>query len=333
MLLKTWLNVIFDEIFFYEFQKCQMRASYIINKNYTRRQFCGERNKIISVKASSYVPYDESLIYTIRKKIIFYTVSEMMKDDGINASTFKKASALIAEKEIQNNKKKSKRDSNYYDKIRMSSLEKIEELFNFINVKDFENSVKNCFTEKIKLPEIIESIRSGVMPGTAKSIPNFDYREEYPLLKQDILSIGYNEDTGALEIVIVLIFNITDKMCHRNFFLKILFRYFYSMLDQINYDLAIEANSVDVIKIYNPLTLEKVTVYWDDVKSSLAEMDLFRVMSAYIDNNLARTMDNSNCEYCENNKICYSKTRSRNKLAIGQTFEAERSKGKPKEMI
>ncbi|MGL5796973.1 MAG: hypothetical protein ACRCYT_02090, partial [Cetobacterium sp.] len=83
----------------------------------------------------------------------------------------------------------------------------------------------------------------------------------------------------------------------------------------------------------NPLTLNTIDAYFEDVKSSLPEMDLFRTMSTYIDNNCARSLDNTNCKYCENNKICYSKTRSNNRQAVEQTLGVIKSKGKPKEMI
>ncbi|MGL6100423.1 MAG: hypothetical protein ACRC0G_12455 [Fusobacteriaceae bacterium] len=333
MLIKTWFNVVFDEMFFYEYQKCQMRASYIINKNYTRRQYCFDKNKVVSVKAAMYTPYDDSLVYSINKKILFYAIDTMDKKGEVDASFFKKSAMMILEKEIANNKKKSGRDSKYYEKIRRRVISKLDGLFNLIDTNHFDNMVKCCYIEKIKLPEVIELIRKGVLHGTAKSIPNFDYIGEYPLFKCEILALTYVQDTGALNIVISQIFNVTQDMVHRNFFIKILYRYFDMIKDKLNYDLAIEVNFIDRITIYNPLTLQTIDVYFEDVKSSLPEMDLFRTMSAYIDNNCARSLDNTNCEFCENKRICYSKTRSKNIQAIEQTLGVMKSKGKPKEMI
>ncbi|MGL5797878.1 MAG: hypothetical protein ACRCYT_06685, partial [Cetobacterium sp.] len=296
MLLKTWLNVELDEMFFYEYQKCQMRASYIVNKNYTRRQYCFDKNKVVSVKAAMYIPYEDSLVYSINKKILFYAINTMYKEAKLDANFFKKSATIILEKEIANNKKKSGRDSKYYEKIRRRVISKLDGLFELINTNHFDNMVKCCFVEKIKLPVIIEGIRRGVLYGTSKSIPNFEYKGDYPIFRCEILALTYVQDTGALNIVISQIANVTDEMLHRNFFIKILYRHFDMIKDQINYDLGIEVNFIDRVTIYNPLTLNTIDAYFEDVKSSLPEMDLFRTMSTYIDNNCARSLDNTNCK-------------------------------------
>lgn len=333
MLVKNWLNVEFDELFFYEYQKCQMRASYMANYKYVRHQYCDIKNKPISVRAARYVPYDNSLVYIIKKKILFFTVDTMMKEEKVDANWFKKSSAIIMEKEIKSNSKKSNRNSIYYNKIRSKVTKDLDSLYNLIDSSDFDNSIKYCFTEKIKLQEVITKIREGVQPGARKLIPEYEYRDGYPLLKLDILSLGYDECDGRLTISLSHIFDINEEMVHRNFFVKILFRYFYQNFDKLNFEYGLEINYIGKIIFYNPLTLRRVEVNFEDVKTSLSEMDLFRIMNAYIDNNLARTLDISNCKYCENNKLCYSKTRSRNKQALFSTFEAKRSKLKPQELI
>lgn len=326
MLVKTWLNVEFDELFFYEYQKCQLRASYMANLNFTRRQYCDIRNKQISIRAARYVPYDDSLVYMINKKILFYTVNTMVENVQVDANWFKKSSAIILEKEIESNKKKSGRNAAYYNKIRNRVTRGLESLFNLIDTYDFDNAFKHCFTEKISLEKVITKIRNGARPGVRKSIPEYDYRNNFPFLKIDLLALTYDSDNNSIDITMSHIFDVSEDMMHRNFFVKILFRYFYEKFDELNFEYGLEISSIRKVILYNPLTMKKIEVMFADLRSTLSEMDLFRIMNAYIDNNLARSLDNTNCKYCENNKLCYSKTSSKNKQALHSTFENKRSK-------
>lgn len=334
MLKKNWNNVIFDEFFFYEFSRCQYRAACIANKNFVKNQYCPTDGKIKPIRAKTYQPYKDTLLYTIYKKIIFITGEKLSKGLPVDLKWFKKIAAIIIEKEIEISTKKTKRNKLYYDKIRKDATEKLNELFNLIDVHDFTNALESCFIEKINLKEYYEFLKKRLGKHTLSSIPSFDFSMHYPIFKHEILSVNHNKDEESLDIVIVHLFKLYDDFLHRNFFLNILFNYYYYfMKEEYSKKYNIEIKNINRIIVYNPLTSERREVLFEDIKGTLAEMDLFRIMKSYIENNLSRTLDCSECEFCENNEFCKVRTRSNNKEAIKAVLRAKTSKQKFKEMI
>lgn len=335
MLKRNWNNIIFDEFFFYEFSKCQFRGACMINKKLVRNQYCVEAKKIKPIKVKGYHHYDDTLKYLILKKITFVLSDALCKGDNISLNWFKKMAAIIIEKEISFiSKKAHNRSQRYFQAIRESVTEKLEGLFKLIDTDDFSDSLESCVIKKINLKEYLDSLTTRLNTHTLKIIPEFNFESGSPLLKHEILSMNYKEEKESLEIVITHLFDLNDDTLHRNFFLNILFNHFYYVEKNImNKNFDIEIKRVDKIIVYNPLTLKRKEVLFEDVKGTLSEMDMFRIMKAYIDNNLSRSLNHSECPYCENKEFCEVRTRSNNKEALKSVLRNANSKKIIEEMI
>lgn len=335
MLKRNWNNIIFDEFFFYEFSKCQFRAACIINKNLVRNQYCEKSKKIKPIKAKGYHHYNDTLVYLILKKISFVMVSKLTSQENVDLNWFKKTAAIIIEKEISFlSKKAHNRTQKYFQKIREKVTAKLEGLFKLIDVYDFSNTIENCSIKKINLKEYLDSLKSRLSKHTLSVIPDFNFDDGAPYFKHEMLGVNLDEENESLEIVITHLFDLNDDTLHRNFFLNILFNYFYYVeKDILNKKYDLEIKKVNKIIVYNPLTLKRKEVFFEEVKGTLSELDLFRIMKSYIDNNLSRSLDHSECPYCENKEYCEVRTRSSNKEALKSVLRTKDSKHKIKEMI
>lgn len=335
MLKKNWNNVIFDEFFFYEFSKCQFRAACMINKKLVRNQYCDKAKKLKPIRVKGYHHYADTLKYLILKKITFVLVDKLCKGENADLNWFKKMAAIIIEKEISFiSKKAHNRKPRYFQTIKEQVTEKLEGLFKLIDTYDFSDALENCIIKRIDLKEYLDSLMDRLNRHTISAIPGFNFDDGIPLFKHEILGVNYCQERESLEIIITHLFDLNDDMLHRNFFLNILFNHFYYVEREIlSKKYNIEIDRVDKIVVYNPLTLKRKEVFFEEVKGTLSEMDLFRIMKAYIDNNLSRSLDHSECPYCENKEFCEVRTRSINKEALKSVLRTKNTKNKIKEMI
>ncbi|MGL6121292.1 MAG: hypothetical protein ACRC0V_12400, partial [Fusobacteriaceae bacterium] len=316
---KNWNNVSFDEFFFYEMDRCQYRAASMANSQYVRVVNNEQNNKPKRLRGLTYVPYKETLLALMSKKMLFVLFNELNKKGEANLNWFKKACVTIIEKEIKINSGKCTRDRTYYNSIRIKATNLIELIFNKTNSADLEGSFSTCRIEKIDLAKFFALLKTKVSRGVGNSIPDYEGINGFPLYKHEILSVNIKE--GTLEIVIPSIFQVNEEMKHRNFLYKMLFRHFAEMVDAITKETGIFVEFVTTIVVYNTLTMERSIIHFNDVKNTFSEMDLIRTMNAYIGNNLSRTIDFSNCEFCESRRFCSIKSRSSSMLAKLQVAE------------
>lgn len=335
MLKRNWNQVIFDEFFFYEYSRCQFRAACMANPKLVRNQYCPKAEKIKPIRVKGYHYHDDTLKYLILKKILFTLVNTLINKDSVNLNWFKKTSALIIEKEISSiSKKAHNRKLKYFENIKEQIANQLENLFSLVDTEDFTNTLEDTLILKINLEEYITSLKSRLSKHTLSVIPDFDFSKGFPIFKHEILSVNYNQQEESLSLVISSIFEITDNMVHRNFILNILFNYYYYFIkNELSKKYSINIKFMNKITVYNPLQNKKSIVYFEDLKGTLSELDLFRIMKTYIDNNTARTLNTSNCLFCENKEFCEIRTRSNNKEAIKAVLRSKEGKNNLLELI
>jgi hypothetical protein len=276
-----------------------------------RKTFNEETKKFTSTRAKGYIHYSESLKYLILKKIYMVTASKLAAGEALTLEDFKKYSAYIIEKEIATNKRRMDKGVEHYEEIKQKIIQELPEHFELLNIYDFENSIKNAFITKVDLKEYLKKIVSKLRKHILPSIPSLE-QEGSPLLQMEIMSVNLTKDN--LDIVTTLMMDIDKDYIHRNFLVSILFNYFYYfMKDEIINFFGTEKYTIRSVIIYNPLTLKRTNISFEDIKGTLVEMDLFRILKTFIENYSARTLDTRNCKFCENKRLCTSRVASRHK--------------------
>ena len=257
-------------------------------------------NETTSFKFLKYVPYGESLKYTMLKKIYFKTYDFIIKNKSISLLEFKKIFITIIEKEIENNKRKLFKKEEHYNKIRNSVFKDIEKHYKNIIELDIVDSIYKLSSFKIDLKEYLKTRIDEIKDEYKKNIVNIDFDEiQNVTFKQEYISIQKNID-NSFNLIIVSPYKIIEKMVHKNCYIGTLLRYCSMFLSK---ELNLKFKNLIV---YYPLEITRKIYTIHDIFNYFQEIDWLKILASFKNKLTITTNDNTNCEFCENSKLCFN---------------------------
>ena len=308
MVERTLSNMVINEYTIYEASKC-LRRSFLLSKNTVYNLFKDDIK--IKKRTRAYLHYEDSLEYSILKKIYYYTANILLKDNKISFDNFKKFSLLIIEKEIESNKKKALElnlNKSDYNRIRRKIIIELDKHFSIINHYDFENNISSFITLNINVKDVIDIALKPLRKKVSDKITNIEFKKGIPALKIDILAIEKINDF-SFDLILTSILNINKDLIHTNYLISILFIYFKN-LDKNNsiFKEHFHSNALlNNIVIYNPLTLKRHKISYSDITGTFSINEFIKLLKIYNESLDFKNLDKNSCNFCENISICKNK--------------------------
>lgn len=330
MYLMSIDDVLFDEYFLYEYNKCQMRAFMFSKSNYVITLADFETKKDKKYKSKKYVHHDETLKYKILKNLYYKTFS-MIVDKGISMDKFKELALVILEKEINLNKKKSRNKRGaYYDGINKSIILNLEKHFNLINEFDMKDSIDSFISIKVDLKEYLQFRESKINPIYSSKLIKVDWDQVKGSPKFLLNFINLKKDEDGISIVMTSPLNIDDKLIHRNFYISFIIQYVYYFYPKEKLIKIFGTDKVNINKliVYYPLNFERKEYKFKDIVGVYQEMDMLRIIRIFLEKLYIRTNDTKECKSCENQDFCYHRTNAKTTSANNIIYRNAENKTK-----
>lgn len=309
--IKNLNTLIIDEIFFREFFICPYRASTSWNRNLKIR--VGDSFN----KCLRYVPYGETLVYLIMKKIIYFFFGRLKERNSVNYAEFKGFALIILEKEIKSNKEKSiKKDNIYYSAIRKEVVDRLEVLFDIINEFDIEDSIETFIKIKFDIIKYLKKVEERVSKVYFKNIPRVSDEFGNPFFEFDIISINKKSEFD-IEVVMTEIADIPEEMKHRNYLIAMISQYifhYYKKDEEFLNKFNTENQHVSVVT-YNPITLERRKYEFADFNGKYSEAEINRILNVIKSGSAAKCVKKDICKFCEQQRSCINKISNNNSYA------------------
>lgn len=322
-------DLLLDEFFLYEYNKCPLRAVLFAKRNYvgTLSNPVGKKSK--RFKSKQYVPHDETLEYKILKSI-YYKTFELIETNGLNFNNFKELALIIIQKEINAVKRKNvKRTQAYYDDIQKKIFTNLENHFNLINEFDMSGSIDKFISLKADLREYLiyrEKTINFFRPEKVQSI-DWDSVDGSPHFLLNFINI--KKDEYGISIVMTSPFDIEDDMVHRNFYISFIIQYIYYMYPRERLSEMFGDNlkpNIDKLIVYYPLKMERKEYSFKDINGIYSETEMISILRIVLEKLYTRTYDTTQCKYCENREFCYHRTNAKNHTANQFIFQDEEKK-------
>ena len=306
----NFVNFKMDEFFVYEYNKCPYRA-FSNSKEIVVKSYSSKNRKVNSIKTKKYVPYGKMLEYIILKKIYYKAFQIMQEKKQLDFETYKKMAITIIEKELLDNAKKIFKDYDYQMEIKEKLYKELECHFALLLEDDIEDSISSFVTVKADLRKYLTYRVSTLNKKYLSTLSLIDWDEvegtPYFLLN----FINLQKSKQGLNLVITAPLSIHDKLIHRHYYFSLIIQYifyFYPKEELAKYFENREIININKLVVYFPLAKERKEYLFTNINGVFNEYDLIKILRIWLEGLHVKTTDNSDCELCEQARVCFHRT-------------------------
>ncbi|MDK4523116.1 hypothetical protein [Fusobacterium necrophorum] len=306
----------FNEYSFYLWGKCSFRAfCHTCTNEFIMMHYNGGRIKE-RVKVIRHIPTGKMLRYAVLKDFYFHLVHQLVKNKELTYERCKKIGLASIEKSLAKYKKMAIRflkELPDYENEKQKIYKDLENHLNLIKEIDFENSVMNCFREKISIKDYIPMRINELKPYYVKQLPYIEYGKNPGIISYDILNVSLNE-FKELDVSIVSFFDFQPGQIRKNDFLCILIRWLkkYRKWPELEEKLKVAGDEqlfFNKLIIYNPLTITRKEVSYADIDGVFVEKFFLKKLNSINESCILPSFDLEQCRFCENARICIEESR------------------------
>ena len=316
-----------DEIFLFEYTRCQSRAAYGWKRTATSVMDPDNPGKHKKVMTRLYAPDGESFKYIVKKKFFFKIVGELFKGKKIDMQYLKALSMEIANLERRKTNRSVPKNTKYLDRLVREAVEDCVQMFYLIQLSDFENEIRNLISAEINLQDLIEERLKKVGKMYKMRLPEVEwngcprYTVEYACISK--------KGEKAVKLVILTNTGLENAYIHEDLHVALCVKA-YLMYVQKDEEFLKSCGGkrlmLDEIIVYDLVDCKRYEYGFEDFHAKFHEGKMMKILSVLQNNLHIKANYGTACKYCEQKNLCSAKSTSSSKLAYEKVNKIKENK-------